>query len=149
MVEIRNGGGFGEERENLSRRRSPFASDSEPEPFRSVRERQTARVWRKPGAGSAPTRPVGNLFDFSSVDTPEEIAPDRKEVDPVWLDARRRAFRLLDEWLTWDSVVDDESVFTPVGRPPRNAHFEFVLNGVIADPADVLHYSLRTFSVFL
>jgi len=65
------------------------------------------------------------------------------------MEARRRAFRQLDEWLAWDSVIDDESVFTPDGSRARNARFEFDLHEVIADPADVLHYSLHTFSVFL
>jgi hypothetical protein len=146
MVEIRNESGFGEERENLSPRHLPFVSDLKADPSRTAKERPSAKVWRKPGAGSVPTRPLADPFDFSSVDSPDEVASDQGEMDPVWLDARRRAFILLDEWLTWDSFVDDESLSEPEGGPPRNANFEFVLKEVIADPSDVLHYSLRTFS---
>jgi hypothetical protein len=149
MVEIRSDGGFAEERENLSDRRPPVASDLKADSSSTAKERPSARVWRKPGAGSVPTRPVAGLFDFSSVDSPDEVASDQVEMDPVWLGARRRAFKLLDEWLTWNSFVDEESVFESAEGPPRNAHFEFVLKDVIADPVDVLHYSLRTFSVFL
>lgn len=69
------------------------------------------------------------------------------ELHQAWLDARSRAFRQLDEWLTWDCGVDDESVYASEGVPPRIARFESVLNEVIADPADALHDSLRTFSV--
>ena len=149
MVEIRNEGGFGEGKGSVSRRRLPFGTDADGEPAPPVRERTGRRVWRRPGAGAAPARPVADLFDFSSVDSLEGGVSGNAEMDQVWLDARSRAFRQLDEWLTWDSVVDDESVFASEGVPPRNARFEFVLNEGIADPADVLHYSLRTFSVFL
>ena len=149
MVEIRNEGGFGEDRGSESRRRLLCGTDAGGEPVRSGQERTGTQVWRRPGAGAAPTRPIADLFDFSSVDSTDEGVSDNAEVDQAWLDARSRAFRQLDEWLTWDSVVDDESVFASLGVPPRNARFEFVLNEVIADPADVLHYSLRTFSVFL
>jgi len=149
MVEIRNERGFGEDGENVSRRRLLIGTETGGESARPVREPTNPQVWQKPGAGAVPTRPVADLFDFSSVDSANEDASDNEEVDQVWLDARSRAFRQLDEWLTWDSVVDDESVFAPEGGRPRNARYEFVLNEVIADPADVLHYSLRTFSVFL
>lgn len=149
MVEIRNEGGYGEDRGSAAHRRLLFGTGAGGEPARPVRERTSTRVWRRPGAGAVPTRPVADLFDFSSGDSANEGASDNPEVDQAWLDARSRAFRQLDEWLTWDSVFDDESLFAPEGGRPRNARFEFVLNDVIADPADVLHYSLRTFSVFL
>jgi hypothetical protein len=149
MVEIRNEGGSGEGRGNVSRRRRLFPTDTSGEPVRPVRERTSTRVWRRPEAGAAPTRPVADLLEFSSVDSANQGPSDNEEMDQAWLDARSRAFRQLDEWLTWDSVVDDESVFAPEGFRPRNARFEFVLKEVIADPVDVLHYSLRPFSVFL
>ena len=149
MVEIRNVGGSGEERENVSRRHLLFGSDTGGELTRPVQERKSTRVWRRPGAGAVPTRPVAELFNFSSVDSMDEGTSGNEEVDQLWLDARCRAFRQLDEWLTWYSVVDDEPVFAPEGSRPRNARFEFDLSEVIADPADVLHFSLRTFSVFL
>jgi len=149
MAEIRNEGESGEEKGNDSEGRLLFGNDPRGDPTRPSRDRARARVWRRPGAGAVPTRPVTDLFDFSSADSADEDASGDVEVDPVWLEARCRAFKVLDEWLAWYFVVDDESDFAPGEGRSRNARFEFTLDDVIADPADVLHYSLRTFSVFL
>ena len=69
------------------------------------RDSPTIGVWKKPGAGAAPTRPVEGFFDFSSAEPDDGPAaqsrPDVLGADSLVIEARRRAFELLDEWLAW------------------------------------------------
>lgn len=62
-------------------------------------------------------------------------------------EARKRAFRKLDEWLTWIYVLDDESVFSSERTTEGPATYRFALEDVISEPVDALRYSLKTTSL--
>lgn len=68
-------------------------------------------------------------------------------MDDGLVEARARAFRKLDEWLTWIYVFDDESVFARGSSSRRLEPYRFVMDDVITEPVDVLRYSLKTASL--
>ena len=117
------------------------------------RDSPTVGVWKKPGAGAAPTRPVEGFFDFSSAEPDDGPAaqsrPDVLGADSLVIEARRRAFELLDEWLAWVYVSDDDSVFSGTDRRRRSEPYRFDFPDTIADPRDVVRYALRGTGLFL
>lgn len=94
---------------------------------------------------AVPTRSIEGIFGFSASDDDVSRNPGDAEVpDPRLAEARSRAFRKLDEWLTWIYVLDDESIFTQEFSGRRMESYRFVLGDVITEPVDVLRYSLKT-----
>lgn len=87
------------------------------------------------------------VFGFSIPD--EEVPPalGAGKVDDPLSEARARAFRMLDEWMTWIYVFDDESIFSQESDGGRKGPYRFVLDDVITEPVDVLRYSLKTASL--
>jgi hypothetical protein len=69
--------------------------------------------------------------------------------DTLIAEARRRAFGLLDEWLAWVFVSDDDSVFAETDAPKRGQTYCFEVDGPLADPRDVLRYAHRGTGLFL
>jgi hypothetical protein len=114
-------------------------------PRRAERQPKSTGVWRKPGAGSVPSRSVDTLFAFSTNDG-EPVRSAGVEPDEL-AEVRARAFCQLDEWLTWIYVLDDDSVFACEGNAEAGSAYRFTLDDVLTDPADVLRYSLRTTSL--
>ena len=133
------------------RRLIPFAAPIEPG-GRNRRDPPSVGVWKRPGAGAVPTRPIESIYGFSLTEPQEEepgdTGPDPPGLDPVLVEARKRAFALLDQWLAWIVVADEDS-FGGRNYGGDPAHYRFVNLDPIADPGDVVRYGLRSTSLFL